>query len=78
MVIVILVNGFLIELMVMEYINKQMEQYMKDIGEMINNMVKVKKNGLIILVIKGIIMMAKNKVKECTNGLIIVIMKEIG
>lgn len=44
MVIHILVNGQKIEQMVMEYINKIMVLYMKDIGKMIYNMVKVKKN----------------------------------
>lgn len=34
----------MIELMVMEFIDKAMELYMKDIGEMINNMGRVKRN----------------------------------
>jgi len=47
MVILILENGQMIEPMVMEFIDKAMELYMKDIGEMINNMERERRNVII-------------------------------
>ena len=44
MEMLILENGLKIELMDMDFINRKMEQFMQDIGKMIYNMVKVKKN----------------------------------
>jgi hypothetical protein len=38
------VNGKMIKLMDLEFIDNQMEQYIKEIGEMIINMVKEKKD----------------------------------
>ena len=49
MVLFIKANGKMTKQMAMEYTHMQMEQNMRVSGLMINNMVKVKKYGLIVL-----------------------------
>ena len=58
------VNGKMIKQMVMVNIYKKMELYLKEIGKMINKMVKELKFGDLKPNLKVILLKEKNRVKE--------------
>ena len=60
----------------MEYIYTQMELDMRENGKKINKMEKVKKFGLMALLMKEIMWMEKSRVLEFLNGQIILYIKD--
>lgn len=65
------VTGIMIKQKVMAYILIWMEHNIKVLGKMINSMVKGKKRGQMVLVMREIIFLVKNMERELSYGLMV-------